>query len=162
MAKPHYKKLTQKITGWSDKEYKRVYDVFRHRVKRFNLVSGTSYSPAQLLHAQQKYPKNKRVEDILKISSATVTTRERKFYEKEITEKELTQKELSQVEKSKDIVVDTLFARYSGMIARSRICQDFIDNQWTGDPVELDRFLRKYAEELHLKQEHGDYKTGTE
>lgn len=43
----YYKQQILKMTGWSSEEYTKKYDVFKHRVRNFNIVSGQQLSPAE-------------------------------------------------------------------------------------------------------------------
>ncbi len=43
----YYKQQIMKMTGWTSDEYTKKYDVFKHRVRNFNIVSGQQLSPAE-------------------------------------------------------------------------------------------------------------------
>ncbi len=67
MAKPkesgqrgYYKQQILKLTGWTSEQYTKRYDVFKHKVRNFNIVSGQSLSPAEQFYYKLKADKRAR------------------------------------------------------------------------------------------------------
>lgn len=51
----NYAKMTKSLTGMSDAQYKREYTKFAARVRNYNAIAGTNYSPAREFYYSQRY-----------------------------------------------------------------------------------------------------------
>jgi len=56
----YYKQQVLKLTGWTSQEYTKKYDVFKHKVRNFNIVSGQKLSPAEQFYYKLKADKRAR------------------------------------------------------------------------------------------------------
>lgn len=54
----NYKKLTQKLTGMSDAQYRKAYKDIAARTRNYNAIAGTTYNPAQTLYLSHRYAGN--------------------------------------------------------------------------------------------------------
>lgn len=70
-----WKQATIDNTGWDSKTYDKKYDVMRKRVKNYNLMYGTNYSPAQMLFYESTGKLYTTTQEII----STSTHREKDF-----------------------------------------------------------------------------------
>lgn len=70
-----WKKATIDNTGWDNETYNKKYDVMRKRVRNYNLMYGTNYSPAQMLFYESTGKLYTTTQEII----TTSTYREKEF-----------------------------------------------------------------------------------
>ena len=69
----------KKLYGWTDKEYTKAYDVYKHKVRAYNKLSGAQLSATEEFYYSRKALKKGgqlfgRLETIERLSSATGKT----------------------------------------------------------------------------------------
>lgn len=154
-----YKQKTQKITGWSDREYNLKYDVFRNRVKNFNRATGSNYSASQYLYYSQKYPDTDNTPNILKeikSFSASNTTSQLSLRQQEIALQSVTR------QFGEHYIPGTDF-KLEGLINKSDTAKGIYDdyvtliNNGEATAADLNRALAAYADDLHERQKNDPY-----
>ena len=119
---------TLKLTGWTEAEYRRRYDIFRRKTATYNRASGSSFSAAKELFYSVKY------EDNPSISAAAIA-----------------KSPLRYGRTAERIAVTALVARFSGLIANgSDELENAINLAITGEitAAQLRFKLESYAESL--------------
>ena len=56
----YYKQQILKLTGWTSQEYTKKYDIFKHKVRNFNIISGQNLSPAEQFYYKLRADKKAR------------------------------------------------------------------------------------------------------
>ncbi len=151
MAKISYKQKTMKLTGMDKIQYQAAYDVFKHRVRRYNTIYGTNYSASKLFYEGQKYGGRSRAyQDILTTSSATTW---------KATEKaEMLKESPFAMERTKQ-----LRTKFAKLIENSPSMEAWL-KEWEargGSADELKEKLYTYSEEIHRLQKESGYQFGT-
>lgn len=119
---------TLKLTGWTDAEYRRRYDIFRRKTATYNRATGSSFSAAKELFYSVKYAGNPS------ISAAAIA-----------------QSPLRYGQTAERISVTALIARFSGLIANGsddlkNAVNLALSGQITAAQLRLE--LERYAESL--------------
>ena len=128
LKKPSLKEETLKMTGWTETEYRRRYDIFRRKTATYNRATGSSFSAAKELFYSVKYAGNPS------ISAAAIS-----------------QSPLRYGKSAERIAVTALVARFSGLIANgSEELKNAVNLALNGEitAAELRAKLESYAESL--------------
>ena len=142
-----WKQATIDNTGWDSKTYDKKYDVMRKRVKNYNLMYGTNYSPAQMLFYESTGKIYSTTQEII----STTTHREKDFKYK-IASAQQTYK------------IDKLEKDFAGLLANAEDLQQNY-NQLKADGANYDELyylLANFADKLRRakeKDEHASYKS---
>jgi hypothetical protein len=142
-----WKQATLENTGWDKKTYDKKYDVMRKRVKNYNLMYGTNYSPAQMLFYESTGKIYSTTQEII----STSTHREKDFKYK-IASAQQTYK------------IDKLEKDFSGLLAQADDLRQKYE-QLKNDGANYDELyylLANFADKLRRtkeKDEHASYKT---
>lgn len=129
--KQSYKTVIQKMTGWSDTEYKRKYNVYQKRVSNFNRLTGSHYSAQKELYYSIKYA------DDPSIAQSTI-------------ESTPTRAGI----RAENIAADYIFQKFGGLIAENRGLQAIKDKYEKGEISITDyaQKMKEAAEELHRRR----------
>ena len=126
--KPSLKAETLKMSGWTETEYRRRYDIFRRKTATYNRATGSSFSAAKELFYSVKYADNPS------ISAAAIS-----------------QSPLRYGKAAERIAVTALVARFSGLIANGpEDLKNAVNLALNGEitAAELRAELESYAESL--------------
>lgn len=138
-----YKAETMKLTGMSSDEYDKKYDVFRKKVRRWEVFTGRKESVTELFMKSFKYPRHQVIKEINQLQTYNISY-------------EIKAKEIMSLAK-------TTFISFRGLIDRSPKLQELIKDIWTGSNVNETLYaIKQYAKYLHQKQKDSGYKMGTE
>ena len=119
---------TLKLTGWTEAEYRRRYDIFRRKTATYNHATGSSFSAAKELFYSVKYAGNPS------ISAAAIA-----------------QSPLRYGQTAERIAVTAIVARFSGLIANgSDDLKNAVNLALNGEitAAQLRLELERYAESL--------------
>ena len=119
---------TLKLTGWTEVEYRRRYDIFRRKTATYNRATGSAYSAAKELFYSVKYA------DSPSISAAAIA-----------------QTPLRYGRIAESIAVNALVSKFSGLIANgSADLQETVYRAQNGEisAAQLRFELESYAESL--------------
>ena len=129
--KQSYKTVIQKMTGWSDTEYNRKYNVYQKRVSNFNRLTGSHYSAQKELYYSIKYADNPSLAQsaIEAIPTRTSTN-------------------------AKSVAGDYISQKFSGLISENRGLKA-IQEQYQNGEISITEYaqkMRNAADELHRRR----------
>ena len=142
-----WKQATIDNTGWDKKTYDKKYDVMRKRVKNYNLMYGTNYSPAQMLFYESTGKIYSTTQEII-----TTSTHREKDFKYKIASAQQTYK------------IDKLEKDFAGLLANAEVLQQKYE-QLKNDGASYDELyylLANFADKLRRakeKDEHASYKS---
>lgn len=129
--KQSYKIVIQKMTGWSDTEYNRKYNVYQKRVSNFNRLTGSHYSAQKELYYSIKY-----ADDPSLAQSAIEATPTRKST------------------RAESVAGDYISQKFSGLISENRGLKA-IQEQYQNGEISITEYaqkIRNAADELHRRR----------
>lgn len=151
-----FKSQIIKMTGWSSQEYTRKYDVFKHRVRNFNRITGQDLKPAEQffykLRAESKGLPSNSIQDVISRMSATTKG---------------SGKDLLKYVSKKDVSFagEHIKNRFSALSVKAnsietqnqmnKVINDYDNNKISVE--QLNDELTKIANEYKLKQKNGLY-----
>lgn len=151
MAKESYKSKVMKLRGWNESEYQAQYDVFKHRVRRYNKVYGTEYSASKLFYEGARYGGRSRAfQDILSTSSATTWKKEEKA-------------ELAKESPFQTLRIAQLKNKFAQLLSNSPEASEYIEylDSVNAPAQEYKDYLYDFSDELHRKQKESGFEIGT-
>ena len=61
----YFKQEVLKMTGWTKEEYTKKYDIFKHKVRNYNLVTGQKLSPAEQFYYKLRADRKARRDNMI-------------------------------------------------------------------------------------------------
>lgn len=143
------------VTGWSDREYKKQYDLIRNKLRNYQKITGNlaGETPQEFLykttHTRARYGKNYVPSGIVAAVEATTSASTGRIKVEEKTRK------ISGISESRLFsIVQASLSPWRGLINASKTAQDIVSRWQSGEinPRQMIDELKKYGNTLNAQR----------